>query len=284
MKRLFSLLLSAALLLSLAACGGTEESAEPPADDSDLTEEPAAPFDYELVPGEGYTNETRTEDGVLVCTCRYSVPKLEAVGELDARQQASADAFNAAMEDILHGSLQLYDSIREAALADYDYRTETGLSWEGYYTDELSYTEVHTPRMVSLNFEGYTNSGGAYPAAGNVCYLFDLAAGELVTVEALTEDGGAAFRNALAEELLRQIAEQGLAAEYYDDYEATVRSQEEVQYFFQEDCVTVYFPDYTLAPHAAGYPTFTVPAGVYANTLSERGQQLFGFDGADAAA
>ncbi|MGM9663159.1 MAG: RsiV family protein [Oscillospiraceae bacterium] len=280
MKRLFSLLLSALLLLTLAACGGTEGGGSSP-DDSWLVEETAAPFDYELVPREGYTNETWTEDGVLVCTCRYSVPKLEAVGELDARQQASADAFNAAMEDILDGSRQLYSTVSEAALADYDYRTETGLSWEGCYTDELSYTEVHTPRMVSLNFAGYTNSGGAYPAVGNVCYLFDLAAGELVTVEALTEDGGEAFRAALAEELLRQIDEQGLAEEYYDDYEATVRSQEEVQYFFQTNCVTVYFSDYTLAPHAAGYPTFTVGADVYAGTLSERGQQLFGFDSAE---
>lgn len=269
MKKLLSLLAALGLLLSLAACGGT-----PPTEEE---ETPWEPFAYTLTSGEGYADETAAEDGTVVCTCRHEIPALTAEGTLSPAQQASVGHFAAAMADVLAGSRLLYDELRETALTDYEYYHEVGLEWSGCYTDEMSYTAVTGQRAISLDFAGYTNTGGPHPGVGDVCYLFDLEAGEMVGLDAITDDGGAAFRAAIGQELLRQIEEQGLAAEYFPDYEATALAQEEVEYFFRADGLTVYFPNYTLGPYAAGYPSFEIAAEVYFSALNGRGQTLLTF-------
>lgn len=267
MKKLFTLLFIFSLCV-LTACGGentppTEETAE------------WEPFPYELMFQVGYSHETHSEDGTLVCSCHHEIPKLLPSGELTTAQQTSVVAFHAAMDEILAGSRLLYDSLSETALADYAYRTVTGLGWDGYYTDEMTYTAHTTPYAVAIDFKGYTYAGGPHPGEGNVCYLFDLEKGAMASIDEISD--GEAFRSALAEEILRQIAENGLAPNYYEDYETTVRNQNEVQYFFHSGGITVYFADYTLGPHAAGYPIFEVPADVYQPTLNERGLRLLGY-------
>ena len=209
MKKLFTLLFIFSLCV-LAACGGentppTEETAE------------WEPFPYELMFQVGYSHETHSEDGTLVCSCHHEIPKLLPSGELTTAQQTSVDAFHAAMDEILAGSRLLYDSLSETALADYAYRTVTGLGWDGYYTDEMTYTAHTTPYAVAIDFKGYTYAGGPHPGEGNVCYLFDLEKGAMASIDEISD--GEAFRSALAEEILRQIAENGLAPSYYEDYE-----------------------------------------------------------------
>lgn len=265
MKRIIAPLLLLTLLLT--ACGDAPRASE---------ETPWEPFAYTLSVEEGYCEETDAQDGTPLCSCRYDLPTLtvEDEGALSPAQRASLAQFDIAMEEILSGSILLYESLCETALADYEYRSAVSLAWEGAYRDEMRCTAYTTPYAVSLDFAGYTNSGAPYPAEGNVCYLFDLEAAELVEVEDIAD--GDALRAALAGEILRQIEEGGLAAQYYDDYEATVRAQSEVQIFFAEDALTVYFPDYTLGPHAAGYPSFRVESAVYRDTLNERGLRLLG--------
>lgn len=270
MKKLLSLLAALGLLLSLAACGGET----PPEEEA---ETPWEPFAYTLTTGEGYADETAAEDGTVVCTCRHEIPTLTAEGTLTPAQQASVGHFAAAMEEVLAGSRLLYDELRETALTDYEYYHEVGLEWSGCYTDEMTCTAVAGQRAISLDFAGYTNTGGPHPGVGDVCYLFDLEAGEMVGLDTITDDDGAAFRAAIGEELLRQIEAQGLVDEYFPDYEATALAQEEVEYFFRSDGLTVYFPNYTLGPYAAGYPSFEIPAEVYFSALNERGQTLLTF-------
>lgn len=268
MKKLLSLLAALSLLLSLAACGEA-----PPEEE----ETPWEPFAYTLTTGEGYADETAAEDGTVVCTCHHEIPTLTAEGALSPAQQASVEHFAAAMEEVLAGSRLLYDELRETALTDYEYYHEVGLEWSGCYTDEMTCTAAAGKRAIALDFAGCTNTGGPHPGVGDVCYLFDLEAGEMVGLDAITDDDGAAFRAAIGEELLRQIQEQELAAEYFPDYEATALAQEEAEYFFRADGLTVYFPNYTLGPYAAGYPSFEIPAEVYSSTLNERGQALLTF-------
>lgn len=270
MKKLLALLAALCLSLSLAACGGVIDI---PAEE----ETPWEPFAYTLISGGGYDDETAAEDGTVVCTCHHEIPAIAAEGELSPAQQATVAHFAAAMEEILAGSRLLYDDLRETALTDYDYYTQLGLEWSGCYTDEMTYTAVTGEWAISLDFAGYTNAGGPHPGVGSVGYLFDLEAAELVGLDAITDDDGTAFRAAVAEELLRQIAEQGLAEVYYEDYEATARAQEEVEYFFHKDALTVYFPNYTLGPHTVGYPSFEIPAECYLSTLNGRGQRLLAF-------
>ena len=269
MKKLFALLLALSLL-TLAACGNEEA---PPVD-----EVPAAwePFPYTLaVDKEPVTHKTLTDDGTVVCTALYEIPSLVAEGELNEAQQASLDAFHAAMNEILEGCELLYESLSEAALSDYEFRTSTGLEWYGHYTDEMTYTTHTTPYAVSVDFAGYIYSGGAHPGKGNICHLFDLESCEMVSIDDISD--GAAFRSAVAEEVLAQIGEKKLAEGYYEDYETTVREQNEVQYFFSENQVTVYFQDYTLGPYAAGYPVFNISEEVYRAALNERGLRLLGY-------
>lgn len=269
MKKLFALLLALSLL-TLAACGNVET---PPADEVPATWEP---FPYALaMDKEPVTHETLTDDGTVVCTALYEIPSLVAEGELNEAQQASLDAFHAAMDETLAGCELLYESLSETALSDYEFKTATGLDWYGHYTDEMTYTAYTTPYAVSVDFFGYIYSGGAHPGKGNICHLFDLEAGEMVNVDDIAD--GDAFRSAVAEEVLAQIEKEGLAEGYYEDYETTVREQNEVQYFFSEDQVTVYFQDYTLGPYAAGYPVFIITSDIYRPTLNERGLRLLGY-------
>ena len=269
MKKLFALLLTMSLF-TLAACGNGDA---PPAEEVSPVWEP---FPYHLAADkEPVTHQTLTDDGTLVCSALYELPSLAAEEELNEAQQASVDAFHAAMDEILAGCEYLYESLSETALSDYEFKTTTGLDWYGHYTDEMTYTAHTTPYAVSVDFFGYIYSGGAHPGKGNICYLFDLEAGEMAAVDAITDWD--AFRSAVAEEVLAQIEKEGLAEGYYEDYETTVRAQNEVQYFFEENQVTVYFQDYTLGPYASGYPVFTITDDIYRPTLNERGLRLLGY-------
>ena len=267
MKKWFTLLLVLSLF-TLAACGGNSET--PPAEEA-----PWEPFAYDLMVRLGFSHETYAEDDTLVCSCHYEIPKLLPSEELNTLQQASVDSFHAAMDETLAGCELLYESLSETALSDYEFKTATGLDWYGHYTDEMTYTAYTTPYAVSVDFFGYIYSGGAHPGKGNICHLFDLEAGEMVSVDDISD--GDAFRSAVAEEVLAQIEKEGLAEGYYEDYETTVRDQNEVQYFFSENQATVYFQDYTLGPYAAGYPVFTITADIYRPTLNERGLRLLGY-------
>ena len=279
MKRWLALLLAGGMLLTLAACGkkAAETDPEPTASETEGTET----FAFTLADST-YTDATKAEDGTVVAESRYTLPKLvpDDAGALTDAQSAAVAAFNAAMDALLEKSRTLYEALSADALEDYAYKQTMELEWTGRYEDEVSYTASSTDRMIALNFADYTNSGGPYPAEGNICFLFDLAAGEMVAPAALTNDGGASFRTAVGEEILRQIDEQGLAADYYDDYRDTVYAQSDVQYWFQPDGVTVYFQEFTLAPHAAGRPSFAVPLSCFAGTLNDRGWTLLGLSGA----
>ena len=269
MKKLLALLLTLSLF-SLSACGNAET---PPVEETPATWET---FSYALAIGkEPVTHQTLADDGTVVCTALYETPTLVAEEELNEAQQASLDAFHAAMDEILAGCELLYESLSETALSDYEFKTATGLDWSGHYTDEMTYTAFTTPYAVSVDFFGYIYSGGAHPGKGNICHLFDLEAGETVSIDDISD--GVAFRSAVAEEVLTQIEKEGLAEGYYEDYETSVREQNEVQYFFSENQVTVYFQDYTLGPYAAGYPVFNIPSHIYRPTLNERGLRLLGY-------
>lgn len=270
MKKRTILLLSLLLMLSLAACSGNRAE-ESPAEEIPLWQ----PFDYIFTEPTVVNQETLAEDGTLLSTCYYTIPVLAAEGNLTKAQQASIDTFNAAMEEILAGCELLFESISEDAKAQYDYRDVPGFDWYGPYTDEMTYTVHATPYAVFVNFYGQVYTGGAHPGKGNVCYLFDLENCEMVWIDDMAD--GNAFRSAVAEEVLAQINQRGLAEGYYEDYETTAREQNGVQYFFSDGQLTVYFQDYTLGPYAAGYPVFTISHDVYRGTLNERGLRLLGY-------
>ena len=268
------MLFAFALVLALTACADTE-----PTDGEEGAEE-TTPFAYHLEE-RNEAESAYADDGTLLSSYDYTLPFMVAEGSPDEKQQAVVDAFNEEMTALKESSLSYYgETVSPAAASDYEYGKEIGLAWDVAYDDQLAYTQKSGERFISLNIAENTYTGGAHPTSGVLCKLFDLTAGEWVTAEELTDDPDA-FRNAVAESILTSIAEEGLAENYYDDYAETVRRQEGVEYEFgtenaSETGVTVYFQDYTLAPHAVGIQSFFVPIEAYRDTLNARGLALFG--------
>ncbi len=269
MKKLILPLLAALLLL--VGC----VKVPPPADPVPLPEA-WAPFAYDLDFRVGLSHETHAEDGTLVCACHYEVPELLPSGELTEKQQASLDAFRAAMEELLADSRYTYETLSSMALENYSSAQSDGLDWFGHYMSETTCTAWCGERAVSLQFQHYINSGGAHPSIVHVCHLFDLEQGEMVEIREITSGTGDAFFTAVSNEILRQIDEQGLAEFYYEDYADAVNAHTDAQYYFHDGTLTVLFPLYTLAPYAAGFPIFEIPAEIYAAALNTRGQALLG--------
>lgn len=260
MKRLFSLFFIFCLVSSLAACGG----------------QGFTPFSYTLEE-QVFMDSASAEDGTLVAEYRYSVPQMTADGRLSKTQKTSLAAFNGEMDTLVHNSLDYYSTLKETALADYDYFKATGIPWDHYYADALDYVEYRIgSSAVSLLFDEYTDTGGAHPTSGVLCKLYDIEAAAWLTAEDLTDDL-TAFKAALAGSILQNIESSELAEQYYDDYPATVQALDGVEYYFTDDGVFVYFQDYTLGPHAVGIQEFYIPAEVFSPTLNECAHRVLGY-------
>ena len=259
MKRFSILFLAFCLTAGLAACG----------------EQGFVPFSYSLQE-QVLVDSDSAEDGTLTAEHRYSVPKMVAEQKLSKTQQASLDAFNAEMDALISANLDYYAELKETALADYAYFKTVGIPWDHCYEDMLDYDFVTSEAAVSLLFDEYTYTGGAYPTVGVLCKLYDIEGAAWLTAEELTDDFGA-FKAALSEEILRDIEAMERAEQYYDDYRATVQALHEVEYYFTDAGVHIYFQDYTLAPHAMGMQEFFVPASLFSATLNERGHRVLSY-------
>ena len=260
MKRFCIFMFSFCLLASLAACGA----------------QGFTPFSYALEE-QVYLDSDGAEDGTLVAEYRYSVPKMTADGRLSKAQKASLAAFNAEMDALVQNSLDYYASLKEAALADYEYFKATGIPWDHYYADTLDYVEYRIgTSAISLSFDEYTDTGGAHPTSGVLCKLYDIEGAAWLTAEELTDDP-AAFKAVLAGSILQSIESSDLAEQYYDDYPATVQALDGVEYYFTDDGVFVYFQDYTLGPHAVGIQEFYIPAELFSPALNERAHRVLGY-------
>lgn len=259
MKRLFVLLMFC-LFFCLTACGS----------------QGFAPFDYSLEE-QVFVDSDSAEDGTLAAEYRYSVPKMVAKEKLSKVQRASVDAFNAEMEALVRNSLDYYASLKEAALADYEYFKATGIPWDHYYADTLDYVEYRIgASAISLIFDEYTDTGGAHPTSGVLCKLYDIEGAAWLAVEDLTDDLSA-FKAAIAETILHDIEATERSEQYYDDYRATVEALDGVEYYFTDDGAHVYFQDYTLGPHAVGIQEFYIPAEIFSPALNERAHRVLGY-------
>lgn len=259
MKRLFVLLMFC-LFFCLTACGS----------------QGFAPFDYSLEE-QVFVDSDSAEDGTLAAEYRYSVPKMVAKEKLSKVQRASVDAFNAEMEALVRNSLDYYASLKETALADYEYFKATGIPWDHYYADALDYVEYRIgASAISLFFDEYTDTGGAHPTSGVLCKLYDIEGAAWLTAEELTDDL-AAFKAVIAENILHDIEATERSEQYYDDYRTTVEALDGVEYYFTDGGVFIYFQDYTLGPHAVGIQEFYIPAEIFSPALNERAHRVLGY-------
>lgn len=264
MKKHF-LILCLLLSLLLTACGSSQKNSDPDASSSDYTlsySEPALEF-------------SQAPDGTIVCSCKYSLPQFEANGRANRQQKAVINTFNAAMAEIPEkmGLSAIFSERSKAALENYEHCRENGLQWDGCDDVMLDFSCEEPDKMISIDFWLYTASGGRLLDERNLCYLFDLRSGSFVTPEDLTDDGGAAFRKAVADEILRQLEEENddeYNEHFYEGYAAAVEAQEEVQYWF-DNSLMVYFPCGVLSPRE---DSFYIQSEVYFDTLNAYGQEL----------
>lgn len=245
--RLRSLLLAAALVLTLAACAPPEAENTPAPTPSQPPEETAAP---ELVWTDQIFDRVFTaEDGTEVMSVEYRFPGIENAGRVAAWQKIQ-DYYAA------EGAAYVSDAAELAGYAAGDYEVARALGEDFLpYGESMSYRiSLQTEALVSIVRSYYANSvtGAAHPSNFQFSETFDLSTGEMLTLGACFTDPDAG-----RERVLDLLAQRGSDAGYSRQ---ALEEQLNDDYFYLtgEGMVIYYQPD-TLAPYAAGLLEFTLP-------------------------
>lgn len=276
MKKRLVLIFSLLFVLLLASCGVSEPSAAPEESETDnqtlqlLLEMSSYSESYEL-------------DGVLLATLRLSYPKLKVVTEdgeefavpedEDVKQLRIAENFNIAMAAAASEKQTYFIDMCENAKMHYEGLDDEMRKYWAPYALEVNCVSYQSDTLISMLGTGYWNSGGAHPTSFYETRNFDLSSGRFFTFGELS-DHEEECRSSVAEEILRQIVEQGMDEWYYEDFEALVRDFVGTQMSFDDEGMTVYFEEGILGPHAAGIPCFKIPYAVFSDYLSEYGREV----------
>ena len=262
MKRYISFFLALTMLFSLTACG------KQPTED-----EIVCSF---FVLSELYEQEYKAEDGTTLAQCHYELADLEITHDLAANAQmfAAQQTFNAEMERQRSEQIDFFGTVCDAAKEDYAYMSETGLDWNAY-ADEMTIGSTYQTDggLLSIYAAAYCYTGGAHPTNGFAVWNYDLNEGKFLQYTDFTDDE-AAFCAAVADEILMQIDEEGLAEGLFEDYEASVQELSYAEVYFGEAGMIVCFPEYILGAHAAGLPSFIVPYEKIAGAMNDYGRAL----------
>ena len=251
MKKLLILCLIMCLLFSFSGCRhelipDTSPDIEPEQEVRDLRIE---------VIVKKYADEFEY-NGVTVAGYDYRLPYLK---QSDERGDEIVKQFNDFIENTAIDMIETFTSnIVTTAQDDYDAKKERGEAWgTELYMDEMSYHAVKSDSYLGISFDRTANFGGAYPSRDCIMMMYDLNKGTFFKYTDITDDVEG-YKSAIAEDILYQIRENGIQKDYYDDYETEVRSLENAQLMFDEEGLTVLFPEYIIAPHAVGEQVFLV--------------------------
>ncbi len=287
MKKLLTIALTLALLLSLTACAGETKTAGTPPEPK--TEQTAPKTDNpapEPEPNWRYEVEMRTvedsfagEGGMTLATVSCEYPELVAVSDgatgktCPDEMQKVLDAFNQGIRDYVR-ELGTADDLGQAALEQYN---ETAPEYREHFAAYFDSTETAEPyrRGDLLELSVFRGSywGGAHGAESVKNFHFDLGTGEFVELSDLT-DAPEKLRGAVADEIVGGIYDRGEEDWYFDGFYDVIREHGEFNVSFGEDGMSVIFDEYEIAPYAAGLPEFFIPYGSVCRFLNERGERL----------
>lgn len=292
MKKWMTLLLAAAMLLGLAACGAGAPEGDAPSE-SGLRFAAATSV---------YENEYKANDGTLLLSERYELPRLElrtadgalytAAENLTANTASSGAAaaqvmaqsvFNNEMDSVLAGlkaeAAEMAAEAKKLYASDGD---DSLFALGGHWASELAVGSVYQTGggLVSVRAEGYTYYGGSHPNGSTRAWNFDLTTGGFLTADDLAEQNGAysdyPFRRAIYWGMLDEIEAKGLAEGYFDDYDSYLWDFSSFAAInFTADGLTVTFDPYIIAPYAAGAQIFEIPYEKFFYTLDRHTQALF---------
>lgn len=290
MKRGFSILLAAALALSLAGCTSPAANTPTPAVTAPATQLPsqsAAPaetpaqevtWEYALTT-ETVSDEYANEEGVVLATVSYTYPVLTAVSSTKAGQKAPnsvqrvVDRFNLGIQDYVD-SLYTAEELGQQAREQYEgtdpeYRSY----WSPYYCWTESGDTFRQGDFLEARVFRTTYWGGAHGAEEIRNFHYDLGTGTFVELTDLTDDWPG-LHDLIAEDVIDGIFARGEENWYNDGFSQTIRDRESYNVSFGEEGVSVIFDEYEIGAYAMGMPEFPVSYAKLSRFLNPRGQAL----------
>ena len=282
-KKILSLLLCAALALSLAACSTKPEtSAEPaataeptpvpPVSSPEMTAEPSPAAESLHVPVVSVRRENEdfytADNNTLLLVYAAAEPSVSMNGN-DAAAAAINEALHKQYTDFAVGvessdeyAVSGKENYLAAAKEDLAWQTENGNAAGFYPYSLMRQTNVryNARYLLSLTYDDTSYMGGAHGYTGRTGHTFDIRTGQELTLADLA-DNYDAFLSAAVEQLRdisygAEYAAYGLNEGYEDQLAALFRDG--TWYFNDEGLVLIANP-YELASYAAGLIEFTLP-------------------------
>lgn len=232
------------------------------------------------------------DGGTELAVYRFQIPRLTALRgdgaaietaetQAETRALAAAEAFNGQFANWSGGeSLQ---ELADMARAEWAWRQEEEIPWSAAFTEELVCRTYETERLISVEGDYYSYTGGAHPNTVLMAWNFDRERGDFIAPEQLAEDS-TAFSQAVYEEILRQIGQwaedNGMGVEdlFWDNYQEIAAGWTSYAVSFDETGMTVGFSPYELAAYAAGPQVFRMDYGFLRPYLSDDGCGVLGLE------
>lgn len=288
-RKWIALLLTLALLMALAACGGDaaeettpevpEESGEtvPETTPEKTEEENSDETGTEAVPDSSEEEKVPARTAVAVLAQeanRMDDDGLLLLLENLALVQVTLDntdvsnAINAALQAAYDSRVSAAAALLEQAKADKADADEYGGVFSGYAITDQVETARLDETVLSLVMTAVDATGGAHGTTSARTMNFDLATGKQLSLADLTEDQ-AALEARLAETIAAEIAADP------DSYYPGAADQAgdlvtDSAWCFTDEGMTVLVDPYVLAPFAAGVLRFTVPYDQLADLLDAK--------------
>ncbi len=282
-KKLLSLLLCAALALSLAACSAQPEtSAEPtaaadptpvpPVSSPEVTAEPDPVAENLNVPIVSVRRENEdfytADNAALLLVYAAAEPSVSMNGN-DAAAAAINEVlhkqytdFSAGVESSDEYAVSGKENYLAAARDDLAWQTENGNA-AGFYSYSLmrqTNVRYNARYLLSLTYDDTSYLGGAHGYTGRYGHTFDIRTGQELTLTDLA-DNYDAFLSAAVEQLKdisygAEYAAYGLNEGYEDQLAGLFRDG---NWYFNDEGLVLIANPYELASYAAGLIEFTLP-------------------------
>ena len=296
-KRLILLLLSCVILLSGCIENPYDRDNDDDDEDETTTEETTAPTtESTTVETSASTAATTVDPNAVVIggisiiydyeelshsdsdTTVLMTASLQNVTIAIAGYEAAAVVINDTLSVIRSESTGTYDMMRTDAQSVYDDYGMEGLIGPFELTASVEPAYV-SDKLISFVVSRYSYSGGAH---GNVmleAYTFDTRTGDLLTFSDLCADESL-FEGFVTSTIVAQIdavppEDQMVFPEYAT---AVVSEFDSAIWYFSQTGGTqlvVTYQSYSIAPYAAGMPTYTIPLADCSTYFNAYGQALF---------
>jgi hypothetical protein len=246
----------------LQGCSNSNNSTDHSASENNLgtpSEDPSTAVDESLplnISFKVYSETVKDDDGSDLVSFRFSYPYIEnpdgteGIEEINNYYQRQLEHFISNV--VPEGKKAALDAKKAAEEGSFDF---FGLFFER--ESNIYYDENNLLSVLNISYE-YT--GGVHPMSYWSSETFDVRTGEMLT---LSDIFGLSDEEALEKVyqlVISQIEEakdkEGI---YFDNYRENVKSYSETDFLLGPNGIIFYYQLYTIAPYAAGIPTFELP-------------------------